>query len=92
MIYLDKIEEKVMKKYSVPALLTLAFGALFCAYIIIDALLRVFGSSVSIIDLISALELGLIAGLGLGLAAAHRYDHVGTGESRYVARSSHSVN
>jgi hypothetical protein len=39
-----------MNKYSVPPLLTLAFGALLWAYVIIDDYLRTFSANVSVID------------------------------------------
>jgi tellurite resistance protein TehA-like permease len=55
-----------MQKYSISALLVLAFGAAFWAYTIIDTLIRDFHKDVSIIDLSALYVLGLISGVALG--------------------------
>lgn len=57
-----------MKRYSIPALITLAIFAAYWAYSIGDTLIREFGINLTLIDLGALFVLGLTSGIALGLA------------------------
>lgn len=57
-----------MQRYSVAILVMLAILSAFWAYTTMATLIQDFGMDVSWIDLGSIFDLGLISGIGLGLA------------------------
>jgi hypothetical protein len=59
-----------MKRYSVPALVSLAIFSAFWAYTIASTLIRELAKDVTFIDLGALFVLGLISGLALGLVVA----------------------
>jgi uncharacterized membrane protein len=58
----------LMKRYSVPALITVSIFGAFWAYLIADTLIRELSKDVTFIYLGSIYILGLISGVTLGLA------------------------
>ena len=57
-----------MKRYSVPALISVSIFGAFWAYMIADTLIREMSKDVTFIDLGSIYILGLISGITAGLA------------------------
>ncbi len=61
-----------MKRYYVPALVSLSVFVVFWAYLIGNTLIRELGKDVTFIDLGALFVLGLISGIALGLVVALR--------------------